>query len=181
MGPNREMASCGAFSGKSAGFGVWAELWPCSRLGALMQPCSCPEVRDQKSEVRSWAIGRLLATLIPCGQEGELAQAIMGNGVAVPMGRLLAKLGGGQDAACKVISQLSTLCENLFDARRTLSASAARICASSSQPRHSRKLTAPARATMMWSKTSMPTVFPASCNCSVRAKSSSLGVGSPDG
>ena len=27
-GPNREMASCGAFSGKSAHFGVWAELWP---------------------------------------------------------------------------------------------------------------------------------------------------------
>jgi hypothetical protein len=27
-GPNREMASCGGFSGKSACFGVWTELWP---------------------------------------------------------------------------------------------------------------------------------------------------------
>jgi hypothetical protein len=38
---------------------------------------------------------RLLATLTLCGQEGELAQALMGNGVAASKSGLLAKLGWG--------------------------------------------------------------------------------------
>jgi hypothetical protein len=48
-GPNREMASCGAFSGKSADFGVWAELWPpvvrprCPARGAHATPLAGQE------------------------------------------------------------------------------------------------------------------------------------------